>query len=231
MKGFTLIELIIYIAILATILVVITGFLWLIVLDNIKGISYQEVQQNGRFALDKINREIKKATGINNPPSGNSDVSLDLAMADPDLDPTIFEVESGKLKITQGNNQSYYLTTDQTTITNLQFTNLSYNNTPGIVKVEMEINHVNPGSRIEYQAAINLKSSFSLLPNKTVPHCAGHCTICSAIENKQDCNNQNGCSWRGKLKICFDDPGCTSCNSYTTEPECITQNGCWWEAE
>ena len=63
-KAFTLIEFLIYMAILATILVLMSGFFWNIIFGNIKETSYQEVQQNGRFALTKITQEIKKATGI-----------------------------------------------------------------------------------------------------------------------------------------------------------------------
>ncbi len=59
-------------------------------------------------------------------------------------------------------------------------------------------------------------------------YCDGTCTLCVDILDDKLCRAQDGCSWSGKLKICFDDPGCTSCNSYTAEPECIAQDGCQW---
>ncbi len=169
MKGFTLVEFIIYITILTTILVSITGFLWLVVLGNIKETSYQEIQQNGRFAMTKITQEIKKATGVNHPLPGNppSD-SLSLFIADPNLNPTIFDVVDGKLRITQGTNTPFELTSDQVIVSNLQFTNLSYSDTPGIIRIEMTVDHVNPGNRGEYQASIDLTSSISLVPGGAV---------------------------------------------------------------
>jgi type II secretory pathway pseudopilin PulG len=170
-QGFTLVEFIIYIAILAPILVLITGFLLLIVLGNIKETAYREVQQNARFALTKITQEIKKANSINSPSPGppptNSANSLSLTMADGSL--TIFDFFDGKLRITKGSSPiSYDLTSDQVIVSNLKFTNLSYPDTPGTIRVEMTIDHLNPGNRREYQASINLTSSVSLVPGRIV---------------------------------------------------------------
>lgn len=162
--GFTLIEFIIYIAIVAVILVLMIGFLWNIISGNIKETSYQEVQQNGRFVLTKINQEIKKATGIENPGLGASSTVLSLSMADPFLNPTTFYLANGNLMIIQGLGQPYELTSDQVTVSSLRFTNLSYQDTPGTIRIEMTIGHINPGARIEYQASIDLKLTVSLVP-------------------------------------------------------------------
>lgn len=161
--AFTLIEFIIYIAIVTLVLVLIIGFLWNIVLGNIKETSYQEVQQNARFALTKISQEIKKASGINNPSPGQSDSILSLSMQNLDLNPTIFDVFEGKLRITQGESDPKELTSDEVKVTNLLFTNLSYPNTPGTIRIEMTIEYLNPSNLSEYQASINLKSTISLL--------------------------------------------------------------------
>ena len=164
MKGLTLIEIIIYISILVIIIIFIGGFLWNIILGAIKEGAWQEVQQNGRFALAKIAQEVKKSNGINVPSRGEESPSfLSLAMADPNLNPTVFEVVDSKLRIDQGGRQ-FFLTSDQVVISSLLFTNLSYQNTPGIVGVGMTISHRNPGNRNEYQASVDLETSISLLP-------------------------------------------------------------------
>lgn len=163
-KGFTLVELIIYIAIIGTIFIVMTGFLWNVILGNIKETAYQEIQQNSRFAMIKITQEIKKATGINIPLPGNSANSLSLVMAVPHLNPTVFDVVGGKLRITQGISGPYELTSDQVIVSNLQFDNLSYPDTPGTIRIEMIVDHINPGARAEYEASISLRSSISLVP-------------------------------------------------------------------
>lgn len=162
-QSFTLIELLLYIAIISLVLVSITGFFWNVASGNIKEKSYQEVQQNGRFAMTKITQEIKKAVGINSPAPGSSANSLSLAMSDPNLNPTIFDVSGGKLRITQGASVPIELTTDQVLVSNLQFTNLSYSNTPGTLRVEMTLENLSPSGKTEYQASLDLKTTVSLL--------------------------------------------------------------------
>jgi len=161
-KGFTLIELLLYTAIISLVLVSVTGFFWNIASGNIKEKSYQEVQQNGRFAMTKITQEIKKAIGINNPVPSSSANSLSLVMSEPNLNPTIFDVSGGKLRITQGALAPIELTTDQVVVSNLQFTNLSYLNTPGTLRVEMTLENLNPSGKTEYQASLDLKTTVSL---------------------------------------------------------------------
>lgn len=58
-RGFTLIEFIIYIGIVSVILSFAVSFNWDIIYGSIKSQSFREVQQNGRFALEKIIRELR----------------------------------------------------------------------------------------------------------------------------------------------------------------------------
>lgn len=167
--GFTLIEFLIYIAILGSILVLMTGFFWNIALSNIKENSYQEIQQNGRFSLIKLTQEIKKARSIISPLPGSSGNFLSLEMAQPNLNPTVFDLSEGRLRITRGSLGPYELTTDRVIVSNLQFINLSYQGTRGTIRIEMQINHLNPGNLIEYQASIDLKSTVSLLEGGAAP--------------------------------------------------------------
>lgn len=168
-KGFILIELLFYISIISLVLISIIGFFWNIISGNIKEQAYQEVQQNGRFAITKITQEIKKAIRVNNPLPGISANSLSLVMQDPSLNPTIFDLSNGKLRITQGVLVPIELTTDQILVNNLQFTNLSYPDTPGTVRIEMTLENLNPSEKTEYQASIDLKTTVSLVPGGVSP--------------------------------------------------------------
>ncbi len=161
-KGFTLIEFIIYISIVVVLLVVTTNFCWNIIYGNIKSQAIREVQQNARFSMERITRNIEQAAGINSPASGDSANFLSLQMSDPNLDPTVFDVSDGKLRITQGTNGPYNLTNERVEVTNPQFTNLSYPDTPGILKIEMTINHINPTGQSEYDVSFPFSSSASL---------------------------------------------------------------------
>ncbi|MFQ6049724.1 MAG: PilW family protein [Candidatus Paceibacterales bacterium] len=168
-RGFTLIEFLLYIGILVMVLVLTGGFLWDIIFGNIKETSYQEVQQNSRFVLVKITQEIKKATGINSPTPGTASTTLSLAMAATSTDPTVFDLVNEKLRITQSTSSPYEMTSNQVIVTNLQFTNLSYPDTPGTIRIEMTIDHINPGSRSEYEASASFKSTVSLVEGGAAP--------------------------------------------------------------
>jgi len=94
-KGFTLIELIIYIGIVATVLVLATGFAWNIIQGSVKTACYREVQQNARFAMEKITRAIRAGQNPTTTFSVSSDILYQNGVA---------------------------ITTDRIKVTNLQFT-------------------------------------------------------------------------------------------------------------
>ncbi|MFH1462508.1 MAG: hypothetical protein ABIG08_02370 [bacterium] len=58
-KGTTLIELIVYIAIVAGFLAVAVNFSWEIIYGNVKSQTMREVQQNSRFAMEKVVSALK----------------------------------------------------------------------------------------------------------------------------------------------------------------------------
>lgn len=161
-KGFTLIELLMYLAIFSVVLALLMGFLWNIIFGSVKETAYQELQQNGRFVFFKMTQEIRRAKSISSPLVGSSANFLSLEMVDPNLNPTTFDIDNGKLRITQGGNPSQYLTTDKTVIASLQFKNFSYPNGKETIKTEMEIHYLNPQNRPERQAIVNLGTTVSL---------------------------------------------------------------------
>lgn len=163
MRAFTLIELIIYIAIVGLILVVASTFAWQIIQGNIKLSAYREVEQNANFAMEKIAKAIQNSSKIVQPEDpGDETDYLFLRMPDPAKTLTEFKIFDGKITMSEGAAGPYPLTTDRVEVTNLKFTNLSYEDTPGTVRIEMTIEHLNPGGRSEYQASISLENSVNL---------------------------------------------------------------------
>ena len=72
--GFTLLELLIYMAILAGFLSVIMNIFFMITSTSAKEEARAEVQQNLRFALAQITSEVRAAQAINAPASGESNI-------------------------------------------------------------------------------------------------------------------------------------------------------------
>ncbi len=64
-RGFTLIEIIIYIAILAIIMYFISGFIFNGVNSGSKIQAWQEVNDNGRFVENKVLEAVQSSKGVN----------------------------------------------------------------------------------------------------------------------------------------------------------------------
>ncbi len=97
MRGFTLIELIIYIGIVSAILLVAVNFGWEIIYGNVKAQAFREVQQNTRFAMEKISRALEDGQN-----------------------PSIFTVTNNVLY-----QNTVALTADRVKVTNLQITSIT----------------------------------------------------------------------------------------------------------
>lgn len=92
-KGFSLLELLIYMAILAGFLMVITNIFFMVTGNSAREEARSEVQQNLRFATLQIVNDVRLAKNIIAPVSGESNV-LDLDMGS---STTRFNVTGGAL--------------------------------------------------------------------------------------------------------------------------------------
>ena len=153
-KWFTLIEFVIYIGIAGTALVV-TGAIGLnILFGKAKLGAVGEVSYNARFAMEKISERVRNAQAINSPAIGTSGTSLSLKMADTRKNPTVFDVVNNRIRIKEGSSGiPTELISDETNVASLLFSNVSYVNTPGAVRVELSLEHVNLSGRPEYNAS------------------------------------------------------------------------------
>jgi len=166
-KGFTLVEVLIYLAIIGITIASFVAFSMQISDSKIKNYVVEEVQANARVALDIMSQKIKSANGVNTVLS-TFDVDpgeLSLSMADGSKNPTVFDLDQndGILQITQGTDDPVSLTSDEVKITNLVFTNVSSGGTYENIRIEMTVEFNNAGTDIEYdysqtyQTTINLR--------------------------------------------------------------------------
>lgn len=158
--GFTIIEFLIYIAILAIAIAGMGLILSNIFRVGVKTDIVQEVSHNGRFAIQRIGQAVRESSGIIEPQTeGNS---LKLSFEDSTKNPTVFDVSSeGKLIIKEGEGEYYKeieLTTSRVVIDKLVFKKVSENS----VKVEMNISFDNPQGLPEYEFNNFFTSSFTL---------------------------------------------------------------------
>lgn len=149
-QGFTLLELTIYITLVVGILVTATTFAWSIVNSRTKAFSVQEVQQNGRFIMEKITQAAHSASDITTPLIGIPGDSLELVMNDVAQDPIIFSVSGGILSMSEGGAAGIALHSNAVTVSNVSFTNMSLaSGKSKNVQISLTVDNKNPESRTE----------------------------------------------------------------------------------
>ena len=160
-KGFTLIEVLIYIAIIG---IVVTSFItFSLSISETKNKNYviQEVHANSRVALNLISQKIRGTQGVVNPTEGDTSNTLVLDIPDTD-DNLTFNVEGNVLNITEGTAIPLAITSDEVKVTNLVFSNLTPTGERANIMVEITVEYNNAGTDIEYTYSQNLQTAVSL---------------------------------------------------------------------
>jgi len=168
-RGFTLIELILYIALVSTVLVAIIQFGWNAVYIQKKSEVYQELVHNLRFAEKRIAFEIRNASGINSVTTN----ALCLSSADAAHNPTKLYLSAGAIRIGWGGGSATCatttndqpLTSSKITISTVNFVNLSVVGKSKNIHFDMTGSYANPGARKEFSMTSSLSSSQELRSN------------------------------------------------------------------
>jgi type II secretory pathway pseudopilin PulG len=163
--GFTLIETIIYIALVGVI--VSSMVLLSISVSEVRNKIYsaQEVQGNLRHATDIIAQRIRASTGvtIGNSTFGSDPGVLQLSMKESAKNPTIISLtaDNGALQIQEGVGAAVLLTTDDVDVTNLLFTNLTDGEREHI-RIQMTIAYDSDAPDVEYAYSKSITTAVSV---------------------------------------------------------------------
>jgi len=161
-SGSSLIEMLIYIAIVSVFLITLINFSWDVIYSKVKNTTIGETTDNTHIIIEKIGLTTRNADSIDAPTSGQT--SQTLVLNNPNGSQTTFDLSDGRLRINEGTGY-FYLTSSKVNITNLEFINLSQTGTKGNIRIKMTISHNNPENKQEYNAIQNIDTSFSLRPN------------------------------------------------------------------
>lgn len=142
-NGFTLVELLLYISIVGAIVLSIAGFLSLLMQSRVKNQTIAEVEQQGVQVMQIITQTGRNAAAINSPSTGSSASSLS-------VDTTVFDLSGDAIRIIEGAGSPITLTNSRVAASSLTFINLSRTGTPGIIKIQFTLTHVNSEGRQEY---------------------------------------------------------------------------------
>ena len=143
--GFTLIELIIYVALSSILLVTVITFGLNTIYSGEKSEIRQETLQGSTLAMQRILEEIRSADDLNDGTStfGSSPGVLSLASSTSADDPVVIDVDSNMLQLTLGAGSAIDLLDESLEVTNLVFTDLSRSNYTKHIRVELTVRHEN----------------------------------------------------------------------------------------
>ncbi len=149
-KGFSLVEMILYVAISSIMLLSLAMLLSFLLSGRIKNQSIADVNQQGLQVMQLVTQTIRSARSVDSPGIGATSTSLSLTMPDPLLSPTVFDVVNGVVRIKEGSGQAIPLTNSHVTVYPFVFQNISATtSTDRIIRLVFTIDHNNPSGRNE----------------------------------------------------------------------------------
>lgn len=150
-KGFTLVEMILYVSICSILLLTISTFLSFLLGARIRSQAITEVNQQGFRAMNMMALTIRNGRSIETPVLGDTAPVLSITTKDNLLNPTIFDVASGTLRITEGAGRPIPLTNSRVVMSNISFQNLSASTSADrIIRISFTLDYGNSSGKDEY---------------------------------------------------------------------------------
>jgi len=125
--------------------------------------TVQNINQNARHIIEKITNSVHNAQSIISPALGQEATSLALSFTDNEKNPTIFSTSSGILKIKEGSSPAVPLNADELASV-ISFTNVSYPDTPGSVRIVLTISSVNLSGQQSYTHSETFYTTVTIRP-------------------------------------------------------------------
>jgi len=156
-KGFTLLEFILYFALISIVVGMISAFAVDVVKTRAKTAAIAEVEQNMRFGMQRILRTVRQATKLNVGSSVFDSATgvLSLDMPDAAATPTVFDLSDGVLRVKEGAAAAVAITSPDVRITSLRFSkdNGAGNNVAVSVGLDVAYDTDNPDVLFRYSSS------------------------------------------------------------------------------
>lgn len=161
-RGTTLVELILYIALISIFMGGAITFAWDIIYSRVKSNTQRIVSQNLRLVSERLSYELRNATSVSIPNA----TTLTLTNSTPSRSPTTFLLSGGRIAIVYGSTcpappetDACFLTSNELTISNLTFTDTSAS---GSTNVTFSVTGTSTADVSEYNASETYTSSVEL---------------------------------------------------------------------
>lgn len=156
-KGFTLVELLIFMGLLSIILFVLTDMLASSLEAGSQVYTFSHVQQDGRYILAKLIYDINQASAINTPARGSQSNVLQIVI---NGNTQTYLINSANLRLTN-NGGDYLLNSYDTEISNLNFNHIGNVGGKGTIQISFTVTSktiTNVGKEIKsFQTTVGLR--------------------------------------------------------------------------
>lgn len=161
-KGFTLVELLVYVGILAIVITSVVSIMFFVISSREKAKTINEVESQGALVMQFITQTIRNAESVNSPDVGINDSTISLSVSDTQDNPTIFDINNGVIRVKKGTADEVDLTSSRVTASNLDFYNVSRTDTENIIKIEFQLDYNSQGSAFQFEYSKIFYGSASL---------------------------------------------------------------------
>ncbi len=170
-RGFTLVEVLIYSLIISGMASSVIFFSLTILESQEKARSYQEVQQNARFAMNRMIREINSASSFSTSSSTFETHPGVLYLTNPDSskNPTVFSVVNSRIQMAQGTSSPVFLTSENVEVARLIFEDLSFADRTENIKIILSIDHQNPENLSILSGTTTMEVSTTIRAREDLP--------------------------------------------------------------
>lgn len=145
-KGFSLVETLLYIAIVSTVVVALTSFLSVNQNTAARNQTINEIDQQGAQILQTITQTIRNATSVTGPVVGTPGSTLTLVVTDGAKSPTIFDLSGGAIRIKEGAGAAINISSNRVTASAVTFTNLKPGSAKDSIKIQFTLTYNNPNN-------------------------------------------------------------------------------------
>lgn len=163
-RGFSLLEVLIYLSIAFVVLTVIVGFVFWLIDSNNKNRVIAQTMNSSKRAMEIMTYEIRAAESVYTPSTSNSQLSLQTNKHLPNDEKTTyvdFYLCGTQLCFKKESQDPIILTPSSTEISNLNFMYI-LSGTSVSVKIDLTAAYKNPSGRPEYNFSTSLSSTVSL---------------------------------------------------------------------
>jgi len=163
-KSFTLIEILVYLAVFSVIIALIISFLLWMTRSNTKTKVMRETLNNAERVMEVLAHEIKESESVYLPTTNSNQLSLKTKKYLPEGENESyidFYLCDSRICLKKESQDPIFLTPDSVEVNSLVFTQILSGDSSS-VQVDLSVDYKNPTARPEYQASVNLTSTTSL---------------------------------------------------------------------